>query len=125
MAALKLLANPGIADEPRYRDRFREIAKGMTPIHEVMCAIVEDRKDAKYWQELRHTGQREGVGVVDWNAEAIARFHSRRRPRADRALAFIDAVAESYPANTTLQADLKRLRQNRTVARATGALPEQ
>lgn len=113
LAALKLLANSGIADEPRYRDRFREAARGMAPIVEVWCAVVPSREEAKYWQELRHTGERSGVGIVGWNAEAIARFNSRRRSRADLAIHFIDNIIGSYPNNRQLQSDLRTLRRTR------------
>jgi len=113
LAALKLLANPDIADEERHRKRFREAARGMPPISEVMCAVVHSRDEAYYWQELRHTGQREGVGVVGWNAEAVARFNSRPRSRDARALAFVDDVARAYKSNTALQKALAQLRSTR------------
>ena len=113
LAAIKLMRNPDIADEPRYRERFRKAAQGWTPIHDVWCAVVTHRDDAKYWQELRHTGERGGVGIVGWSAEAVARFHSAPEQRTNFALAFIDEVERSYPNNTRLQEALRRLRTAR------------
>ena len=79
LAAVKLLANPDLTSISKYAARFRALKKKMAaPIHEVSCAIVTSRDEAKHWQELRHTGQREGRGVVPWDTEASTRFYSRR-----------------------------------------------
>jgi hypothetical protein len=114
LAALKLLANPDLTILPKYQRRFRELAKKMAaPIHAVPCAIVASRDEAKPWQELRHTGEREGVGVVPWDTEAAARFHGRRGTQADRAIIVVDAVRKAYPQNNALQTDVGIVRKNR------------
>jgi hypothetical protein len=114
LAALKLLANPDLTPLPKYQKRFRELAKKMTaPVYEAPCAIVTSRDEARHWQELRHTGEREGVGVVPWDTEAAARFHGRRGTQADRAIIVIDAVQNAYPRNEALQKDISIVRKNR------------
>jgi hypothetical protein len=114
LAALKLLANPDLTTLPKYQKRFRELSKKMaTPIHEVPCAIVASRDEARPWQELRHTGEREGVGVVPWDTEAAARFHGRRGTQADRAITVVDAVSKAYPTNEVLQRNVGVVRKNR------------
>jgi hypothetical protein len=114
LAALKLLANPDLTPLPKYQKRFRDLAKKMTvPVFAAPCAIVTSRDEAKHWQELRHTGEREGVGVVPWDTEAAARFHGRRGTHADRAIIVIDAVQIAYPRNEALQRDVSVVRKNR------------
>jgi hypothetical protein len=114
LAAVKLLANPDLTSIPRYAARFRVLRKKMTgPIHEVPCAVVASRDEAKHWQLLRHHGQAEGRGVVPWDTEASTRFFGRRGTHAEKALSVLDAVETAFPDNKTLQANLKDVRKNR------------
>jgi hypothetical protein len=38
---------------------------------------VADREEARHWIELRHTGERDGAGIVRWNTEESERFSNR------------------------------------------------
>jgi len=47
------------------------------PIETVPCLVVRDRDEARHWIELRHTGQREGAGLVPWESDDVSRFRAR------------------------------------------------
>jgi hypothetical protein len=113
VAALKLLANPDLADRPAYADRFRAIAKGKTPPTSVPIVLAPSRADAKHWQDLRHAGEMDGRGTVRWSTEAIQRFRRAPGSDADRGIRFADAVHKAFPNNAALQADLRTVRRDR------------
>jgi hypothetical protein len=113
LAAIKLLSNPDLTAIQRYRRRFHDLGRGRPPIHEVWCAIAANRDEARHWQELRHTGSRQGAGTVGWGTEATSRFHGIRGTQADRALIFIDAVEKAFLSNGPLQANIATVRHDR------------
>jgi len=114
VAALKLLANPNLTKELRYQNKFRALSRKMNkPISEIPCVIAANRLEARPWQEVRHTGERQGVGVVRWDAEATARFYGRRGTQSDRAIILIDAVRQAYPDNDELLRNIDIVRKNR------------
>lgn len=115
LASVKLLGNPSLTSMPKWEKRFRAIKKKMVipSVHEIAVATVGTRAEAKHWQELRHTGQRGGRGVVPWDTEASTRFYGRRGSQAEKALAVIDALVKAYPGNKQLQDDLRDVRKNR------------
>jgi hypothetical protein len=77
LTALKLLEIPTLvpADLPDSLAKgFRELSARYSPPATVSCAVVADRQEAQHWLELRHTGENDGVGVVQWGATEKARF---------------------------------------------------
>lgn len=114
LASIKLLANPELTSIPKYQKRFRDLRRKVAaPIHTVPCAIVTSREEGKHWQELRHTGEREGRGVVPWDTAASTRFHGRRGSQADRALAVLDALQSAFAHNARLEEHIKDVRKNK------------
>lgn len=115
VAAVKLMGNPTITSIQKFATRFQVIRKKATvPLpQEMTVVVVSSREDAKHWQELRHTGQRDGRGVVPWDTEASTRFYSRRGSHADRAIAVLDTFETVYPKDKKLQDDLKVVRKSR------------
>ena len=53
------------------------------------CFEVPDRVSASSWLLLRHSGENEGKGIVDWSGVAGKRFRG-----ADPALQALDFVRE-------------------------------
>jgi hypothetical protein len=114
LASVKLLANPELTNITKYQARFRSLKKKMSaPIHEVRCAIVTSRDEAKHWQLLRHHGQSEGRGVVPWESAASTRFFSRRGTHTEKALGVLDAIETAFGANKKLLEDARDVRKNR------------
>lgn len=113
VAALKLLANPSLAGEHPSERRFRQIAANVSPPDELNCVVASSREEARHWLELRHTGEREGRGVVPWSAEGQNRFSRRPGTQIDRAMLFAEAVEQSYQGNSELLSNLDIIRRQR------------
>jgi hypothetical protein len=122
IAALKLLRNPDLADEPEHRKRLKAIAEAGTGPDEIICYLAGSREAAKHWLDLRHTGENAGVGVVQWEAWQSNNFRRRRGSQADRATLFCLAVIEDFPDEPELIADIETVRRERltTLGRLVG-----
>lgn len=83
VTALKLLLNPTIASackDKSLEKRFRELSTKFEGhiLKALRCVILSDREEANRWIELRHTGENNGIGIVEWGAKESARFKERR-----------------------------------------------
>jgi hypothetical protein len=82
LTALKLLINPelasGILSDFDVK-ALRELAPSSSyrGDSEMDCVLVDSRDDADHWLRLRHGGQLDGAGTVNWGATEKARFESR------------------------------------------------
>jgi hypothetical protein len=79
LAALKVLEVPTLlaSDTPApLAAAFRKLSQKYKLPATVPCAVVSDREEARHWLELRHTGENEGIGVVQWGAIEKARFNA-------------------------------------------------
>lgn len=114
LAALKLLANPGLAAGHATERRFRELAAQASELpEEVQCAVVGSREEAHHWQVVKHRGELDGAGTVRWGSEQQQRFAGRRGTHADRALAVLDAAERSYANNDELMKNLATVRSGK------------
>lgn len=113
-AALKLLANPSLADDEKHRAAFTRLAKKGTPPKTVMCAVDASREAADHWLVLRHTGANKGVGVRGWTAEQTATHRQRANASIDsgtaRSLVIADELEEAYARDADLVAAMRRVR---------------
>lgn len=113
VAAIKSLRNPDIINSPELRQKFEEIAKiGVGP-DQLLCAVVSGREDARHWIELRHTGENDGVGIVQWQSWQSNNFRRRPGTQADRAALFCSAVLNEYPENEVLKSTVESVRNQR------------
>lgn len=114
LAALKLLANPGLAAGHPTERRFRELAAEATDLpEEVQCSIVASREEAHHWQVIKHRGESEGAGTVRWGTEQQQRFSRRTGTQTDRALAVLDACERSFVNNDTVMEHLDAVRRSK------------
>ena len=78
VTALKLFTNPTLADEfPKVKKSFMELRKKYevsSPPKTLRCVVFPSFDDAKYWIDLKHTGQNNGAGVRDWKRIQKERF---------------------------------------------------
>ncbi|WP_147252176.1 hypothetical protein [Blastococcus sp. TF02-09] len=114
-AALKLIDDPRLADDPAHRNAFERLKRtGGAPPSSVYCAVAADRDEADHWITLRHTGANDGVGVRVWSAEQNARHRQRMRAPIDsgtaRSIAIADELTEAYQADLDLVDRIKRVR---------------
>lgn len=93
-AALQLLNKPELMSDLVIPDSFRSKITDLadefdkSEIEPIRAVLVPDRESARRWIELRHTGENEGRGIVDWNGVQTARF------RGDKTLDLLDFVRE-------------------------------
>ena len=91
-AALQILSSPSLLEDMKIPDTLRnkltDLADDFDPkkVEPIPGVIMSDRETARRWIELRHTGQNNGRGIVDWNGVQTARF------RGDRTLDLLEFV---------------------------------
>ncbi len=102
IAALKLLTQKELRSSlnlpARIEKKFQALSDraqsdGSLPV-EVNC-VVTTREEANYWIQLEHTGENEGIGVVDWDGAARQRFRG-----GSPALQAVDLVTQFLDAKT-------------------------
>jgi hypothetical protein len=83
VAALTLLTQPEVMtglDMPvSMKNIFERLANQFvrTNVEPISCYEVEARDEGRYWIELRHNGENEGRGVVNWPTITAARWRKR------------------------------------------------
>jgi hypothetical protein len=131
-AALRLLTNPAVMsglDMPLPMKKiFTRLAKEFADkkmkakIEPIAAFELETRPDGDYWLELRHKGEQDGAGIVDWSTSASHRF--RHKSPAMQALEMVTntlapddraKVVEKFPVST-----LQRFVEDRKVRQAIG-----
>lgn len=80
VAVLKILNNPSLMDGAKIskgiRDRLDDLSTKFkrSMVEPIDVSVIKSRKDAKYWINLRHTGENKGAGVVQWATSQQERF---------------------------------------------------
>ncbi|WP_417798710.1 hypothetical protein [Terasakiella pusilla] len=76
VSALKLMANPRLAEGTELAAAFKRLAKKFEtdPINEVNCIVMDDTVKAFEWIELRHSSGLGGAGLEQWGA--VAKTHA-------------------------------------------------
>lgn len=93
-AALQLLAKPELMNDlampDAVRSKMTDLAEDFekSTVEPLKCVLMPDRETARRWIELRHTGENDGRGIVNWNGVQTARF------RGDKTLALLDFVKD-------------------------------
>lgn len=119
LASLKLLANPELAApaaaelELDLVKRFKDIAKSGAAPTSMDVYLAADREAAKHWIRLRHTGENDGVGVLEWASWQANNFSRKRGSQADRATIFCDTVEAAFPNDIALLADVEKVRRSK------------
>lgn len=96
VTGLKLLTTPEIVkniDKSIYKT-MNKLSKSFdsSEYKNIDCVVFEDEEEAYKWIELKHTGENEGVGVVGWDGQAIARFNKRMGKTPSKALQAIEYI---------------------------------
>jgi hypothetical protein len=97
LLALKALETPSLvapALDSSAQKRLNRLSETYSddPIESLWCVLFPSEDEARHWIELRHTGQNEGVGLVEWGADEKDRFQARHGTRspAGQALDFVE-----------------------------------
>lgn len=57
------------------------------PIDEVDCVLFETQEEPQHWIELRHTGENDGAGLVEWDSNEQNRYRTRHGGKTKRTFA--------------------------------------
>lgn len=114
IAALKLLSNPEIIDNPaksHLKNKFRKLRSEHKSrlIQDIECAVYNTPAEADKWIKLKHTGENNGVGTVTWNAYQVARFEEKEGGKSSNALQTIKILQNSPYVSTALKDSLREL----------------
>ncbi len=97
VVTLKALETPSLiasAFDPKDQKRWQHLAEkfAQKPIDTISCSLFDDEKELDHWVTIRHTGQNEGMGLVEWGAEEKDRYSTRhgQRSPAGQILDFVD-----------------------------------
>lgn len=75
--ALKLMAQPSLADNERIRKIFTKIKETTTRnLSKVSCVIFDD-EGYEHWVNLKHTGDNKGVGRERWTTPEADRYRAK------------------------------------------------
>ena len=110
---LKILNNSSIVDgkHSTFMKGIKKLNETFlkNPINEVNCAVFPDNESALKWIELEHTGENDGIGVVDWDAQQRARFDKRVKGTTPLALQAIELLQHSEFTSKQIKLDLPSL----------------
>ncbi len=116
-AALKLLGDPALADDPDHQAAFRRAAALGAPPKTVFTLISASREEADHWIVLRHTGENNGRGVKGWSAGQAATHRRRANKPVDsgtlRSITIADQVEAAYVADAELVALVRQVRREK------------
>jgi hypothetical protein len=130
VAVLTFLTNPAVMTGLDMPDSMQRILERLSKVFEkskvepISCFEVESREEGRYWIELRHNGENQGRGVVNWAPIAAARW--RKRDLGIQAFDLViehggfsseeaDEIREGFPLST-----LKRLMEAPDVRKMIG-----
>lgn len=99
VTALKILNQVELIDhlDERIKKRFWDLKKEYSDTipRNINCVVFEDEESANRWIELKHTGENDGVGVVNWDAHSQLRFKERLGKDPKTALQVINYIIRS------------------------------
>jgi hypothetical protein len=130
VAAFKLLSNPSVMsglDMPMPMKKiFERLAEkfSKSKVEPIACYELASRKEGDYWLELRHQGERQGAGIVDWTSVASGRFRTRSpaiqalemvTERGSLSAEQLSKITDKFPLST-----LQRFVEDKKVRKAMG-----
>jgi len=78
-------------------------------IDEVECTLYDDPTEAHKWIKLKHSGQSNGIGTVDWNGQQVQRFEETVEGKSSVALQTIKLLQTSGEVPTELKDKLSKI----------------
>lgn len=92
MAALKLLRDPSLCDDPLFKKKIDNINQPLNFNYKIDCISCDDRHRVLWMMGLRHLGQQNGAGTFKWGAAEKSRHEQDYSGKARywRSLHFIN-----------------------------------
>ena len=119
--ALRVLDTPSLISPVMSSSSNRKLVElsskyQASPVTAVQCVLFDTEEEALHWISLRHTGQNQGVGLVDWGSDEKDRFNRRHkgaRNPAGQLIEFVDKCGklsdEAKAATQKIQTNVERL----------------
>jgi hypothetical protein len=111
VTTLKLLTTPEMIStvQASFYKRIKPLSDKFktNPITEISCVVFEDSEKANKWIKLKHTGENDGIGIVRWDAQQVARFEERVDGTSPIALQAIDFLRKDDSVDEKLKEKLK------------------
>ncbi len=117
--ALKALETPSLVNpalDSGLQARLNKLSDeySAAPIDRMDCVLFDTEESAQHWIEIRHTGQNEGIGLVEWDSDQKDRYAARHGTRsvAGQVIDFVEKhnlVVDDYPNSKGIITTLKRL----------------
>jgi len=96
VTSIKLLNDPELISNnyKKIKTEFKKLNEeiGRKKIKTIFCVIDPDENTSNEWIRLKHTGQNEGAGIVDWDAQQTGRFNTRLKGKPDVYIQFLDNI---------------------------------
>ena len=116
ITALKLLNDPELIpnDYRKIKNEFKKLNAGINKpkIKTVLCVIIANENASNEWIRLKHTGQNEGAGTVDWNSQQTGRFNSRSSGAPDAYIKFLDYLKTLSGIPENYKNDFYKIKKN-------------
>ena len=115
VVALKLLLEPTLIDGPKQKglkSKFTKLHNSSKSklIKEVACTIYDNIDEANIWIKVKHGGQLDGIGTVDWNSMQIQRYEERVEGKSSVVLQAIKIVKEAKETPKKIKENIEKLR---------------
>ena len=114
VVTIKLLTNPDLIDDKSnasLRKKFHKLHDEYASKipHLIECTVYDSPADADVWIKLKHGGQSNGAGTVDWNAQQIQRFEEKVEGKSSIALQTINLLKNSEDVPDDIKKSLNKI----------------
>lgn len=96
ITSIKLLNDPDLIPNnyKKIKSEFKKLNEktGSSKIKTIYCVIDPDENTSNEWIRLKHTGQNDGAGIVNWDAQQTGRFNTRLKGKPDVYIQFLDHI---------------------------------
>ncbi len=109
--AIKLLHNPNLSPLNSYTRKFSELSstKIKRLMSKIQCSIVPDRETADLWVDIKHTGQNNGVGRVDWDGKARDAHRERTGKKKSTGRQILDYIEADKSFSSQLRSEINQI----------------
>mgnify|MGYP000016985859 CR=1 FL=1 len=78
VTAIKLLMNPKLANNKKYRNRFEKISTNIqrSDFKYIPCVVSDDEEEIDQWVQLNHQSNNSGIGHENWSS--ISKMRDQR-----------------------------------------------
>lgn len=114
ICALKILDTPEIVDNESFQKRVAKLAGRKTFPVDANCYVVDDPEEQYHFIRLKHTGQNEGAGVVDWSTweKEHFLFEFFGEPKS-QAMIFVESIEAMYAGDNELVESINNVKRHR------------